>query len=359
MINSDSGELLSQTVSFEANLSNPVPVFIAPPSQIVRGIPPDAENQPENLTPTSQFLELATEFPDNIPRQVTQVSLFVNDTLVSEETEPPFDQITLDLTPYQESGFLDLRLEVTDELGLTGSSPTLPVEIVVLQAQGGLFSSLGRNVYLIIGGVVGLSGAVLFLVLVLAGRLRPRRPGEHARKRKAARDPVTSPLRDEQKSTETNHQDSVLERITKRLPASTRVRWPSRTRPAAAPFGHLVRVSEDGEPDSENMIPVIATDLTFGSDAKQAIIVLDNPAVSPLHARLWSDDDGVFYLEDTGSTSGTYLNYQAVKDQSPPLEHGDLIHIADIGYRFTLSKPTQARKPSITPLNPPAEKDET
>ena len=90
-----------------------------------------------------------------------------------------------------------------------------------------------------------------------------------------------------------------------------------------------------------------------------ALVGRPNPAVSPLHARLWSDDDGVFYLEDTGSTSGTYLNYQAVKDQSPPLEHGDLIHIADIGYRFTLSKPTQTRKPSITPLNPPAEKDES
>jgi hypothetical protein len=34
-----------------------------------------------------------------------------------------------------------------------------------------------------------------------------------------------------------------------------------------------------------------------------------------------------------------------------PLEHGDLIHIGKIGYRFTLSKPAKVRKPVVIPLD--------
>ena len=123
-------------------------------------------------------------------------------------TEPPFDKIPMDLTPFMESGMIEARLEVTDELGLTGSSMALPIEVLVLEPEGGFFSSLGRNVYLIIAGVVGVSGAVLFLVLVLAGRLRPRRIGERRQKRKAAADPVTSPMKVNKEDTQTTGQSA-------------------------------------------------------------------------------------------------------------------------------------------------------
>ncbi|MFN2146719.1 MAG: FHA domain-containing protein [Anaerolineales bacterium] len=345
MINSDSGELLSNTVSFEANLSAPVPVFVSPPDQIVRSYPPDVSADPENLAPTFFTLDLSTEFPDSIPRQVSQVSLYINETLAVQVTEPPFDKIPVDLTPFQKSEMIEARLEVTDELGMTGSSMALPIEVLVLEPEGGFFSSLGRNVYLIVAGVVGVSGAVLFLVLVLAGRLRPRKAGERRQKRKAAADPVTSPVRVNKEDTQP--QANVLDRLTHRLPAAARIQWPARTRPTTDPYGYLVRIAEDGEPDSKTLFPITAKELTFGSDSRQAVLTLDDAAIEPLHARLWIDENGSFFLADADSVSGTYINYTAVNTVGSPLCHGDLIHIGHIGYRFTSSKPNKTRQPTI------------
>jgi hypothetical protein len=358
MVNSDSGELLSNTIAFEANLSTPVPVFVNPPTQIIRSYPAEVKAEPENLIPTILTLDLATEFPDSIPRQVSQVSLFINETLAAQLTEPPFDQIEIDLTAFQESGMIEARLEVVDELGMTGSSMAMPIEVVVIQPEGGIFSSLSRNIYIITAGVVGLSGAVLLLVLVLAGRLRPRRLGERRQKRKAAADPVTAPVRDRKDTTPAPEQTRVLERLTHRLPAAARIQWPARTRPTTDPYGHLVRIAEDGEPDTKTLFPITAKELTFGSDARQVVLTLNDPAIEPLHARLWMDEDGNFFLADGDSVSGTYINYTAVNTVGSPLHHGDLIHIGHIGYRFTSTKPNKTRQPTITPTAQPDDRKE-
>jgi hypothetical protein len=111
-----------------------------------------------------------------------------------------------------------------------------------------------------------------------------------------------------------------------------------------------VQVTEDGQPKSETLFPITVSELTFGSDIKQAVIALDDPSVEPLHARMWRDEEGKFHIEDTGTVAGTWLNYSSVHEASDALEHGDLIHIAKVGYRFTLSRPTTPRKPIITPL---------
>ena len=353
------------SVTFEADLTAPIPVFVSPPTQIVRTIPEDMSNSLENLAPTTQTMEILVQFPDGIQREITQLRLYINGAPLELIEQPPFDTVTFDLTPYQASGEIILRVEVTDELGLTGTSVDTPVDIVVQMPERGLFSLLGRNATLIIGGVVVLSGAVVFLVLVLAGRLRPLRIGERREKRQAARDPVTQPLPPEtekqapKEEPTSEPQESVLERITQRLP-SPRIQWPTRTRPTTDPYGHLVRVSEDGEPITKTLYPITVSELTFGSDTHQVVLFLDDPAVEPLHARLWRDDDGSFHIQDTGSTAGTWLNYAPVSEEGSRVEHGDLIHIAKIGYRITINKPARLRQTKITPLkttDPPSEKE--
>ena len=78
-----------------------------------------------------------------------------------------------------------------------------------------------------------------------------------------------------------------------------------------------------------------------------------------LHARLWMDDGGSFYLADGDSISGTYINYTAVNTVGSPLCHGDLIHIGQIGYRFTSAKPKHTRQPAITSITQPDEQERT
>jgi pSer/pThr/pTyr-binding forkhead associated (FHA) protein len=51
---------------------------------------------------------------------------------------------------------------------------------------------------------------------------------------------------------------------------------------------------------------------TVGRDPLHSSLVLDEPLVSPLHARLWQGDNGVWNLEDLGSHNGTWVRIQEV-----------------------------------------------
>jgi len=54
-------------------------------------------------------------------------------------------------------------------------------------------------------------------------------------------------------------------------------------------------------------------------------LVIDNPAVSHHHARVFTDGDGQLTLEDFGSLNGTFVNGQKVK--TAPLKPGDSVAI--------------------------------
>ena len=50
--------------------------------------------------------------------------------------------------------------------------------------------------------------------------------------------------------------------------------------------------------------------ITVGRDSGNDIEI-DNPAVSGIHARIWLEDN-VIYIEDAGSTNGTYVNGEKI-----------------------------------------------
>jgi hypothetical protein len=346
VVNTELGESRSQTMSFESTLAPPSPIFVVPPTQVVRAIPSGEDRDLANLAPNEVQLEVLVEFPDSIQRELAYSALYVNGEKAVENSQPPYEIFSLDLTPYQASEILVLNVEVMDELGITGNTVDVSLEIVVQQPSGGLFSAMGRNVGWIAGGVVLLSGSVLLLVLVLAGRLRPRQLGERRRKRTAARDPVTQPidLDDEIVATETQ---GTITRLTRRFP--TRLPW--QQRPRTAPFAYLVRVNEDGKPIADTEYPLTSSELTFGSDPTVSGLTLNDPAVESLHTRIWRDEEGHFWVVDMGSVAGTWVNYAPVSTTGSQLEHGDLIHVAKKGFRFTLSRPTRPRRTVVTPLN--------
>lgn len=359
MVNSDIGEFLSDPHQFDTTIAPPTPVFVSPPAEITRIIPEDTRNEPQNLVPTIQTVDVLIEFPDGYTRTITNLALYVNNTLVAETSEEPFAQLTFDLTPYQTAETLNLRLEATDELGLTGSSIDIPVDIAIDTGQSSIIPGLSSNVPIIIGGVIAFTGVILFLVLVIAGRIRPRQLGERRQKRQDRQDPLTQPIKRRakaKKEEQSAQQAKIMERISQRI-STPRIQWPSRTRPTTDPYGTLVRVSEDGEPMKDGTFLITMNELTFGADPKQAVLMLDTPCVEPLHARLWRTDEGNFYLEDFGSVAGTYINYALVAANGTPLHHGDLIHIGKIAYRFNLSQPKEVRKPVVTAIKEPTKKD--
>lgn len=365
MINADIGEILGDPQTFETNILAPTPVFVSPPAAITRLIPDGMRDEPENLVPTFLTQEVLIEFPDGYPREITHLALYVNNTLAAETSEAPFTQITYDLTPYQIDETLNMRLEVTDELGLTATSIEIPIDVTIQGAQSGLIPGLSPNAPFIIIGVIALSGSILFLVLVIAGRIQPRKLGERRQKRQANEDPLTQPVDSDskakpkaQKEEKTAPQTNVMERISQHIP-TPRLQWPSRTpAPETESFGYLVQVTEDGETLKNSTFQITVNELTFGTDPRRATLALDNPSIEPLHARMWRNDDGQFHLEDSGSVAGTWVNYAPVSANGTLLHHGDLIHIGKKAFRFTLNHPPKVRKPVVTALAKPPAEDE-
>jgi hypothetical protein len=116
----------------------------------------------------------------------------------------------------------------------------------------------------------------------------------------------------------------------------------SRSRVPSAP-AYLIRLMNGGEPASAAPIPVIEKEMTFGTDPVQSMYVLDDPSISPLHARIKQTGEGIFAIMDHGSVAGTWVNYEAVA-------HGDRIHFGLMQYRFDLSQPPAESEPKVIPV---------
>jgi len=251
---------------------------------------------------------------------------------------------TWDLTDITASGPYALRVEAEDSFGLVGSSIENITQInVELPAQPPL-AWLTHNLPVISGLVVLLAGAVLLMVLVIGGKIRPTIPGRGsaARRRK---DPVTQPV-------------PVAREPAPRQRSSwaDRLHWPQRhTAPHAYAF--LSRISETDEQTMNTPIPITSEEVTLGSDPRQSMLVLNDPSVEPLHARLTHLENGGFRLADQGSVAGTWVNYTPISQEGINLEHGDLVHVGRIGFRFTLRQPGQTRKPVVKPLQTDPERN--
>lgn len=339
-IQTGDGPLTTNTQVFDLDIQPPNPAFISPALEIRRK-PPEAqaalegEISTEAFDPQEHALEVLVDFPDGRMRPLASTSLFVDGVLVAENHEPPFNQFTWDLRAYNNSGPHLLRVEARDSLGLTGSSIETVVNIIVENPEQSVWNSLYRHRPILTVLSVLLAGAVLFLVLLVGGRIRPLTLGVPQRRRRKS-DPVTQPV-------QVRHEPA-----SRRLPNwVNRLQWPQR-HVASKAYAFLARITETETAPSVTPIPITAQEVTLGSNTDLATLVLNDASVEALHARLIRKDDGSFRLADEGSVAGTWINYTPVSQEGTQLEHGDLIHIGRVGFRFTLRQPGQVRKPVVT-----------
>jgi FHA domain-containing protein len=308
----------------------PSAVLISPPDQITRRTDPDDIYNLQTYSPSQQTLEVLIEFPDGHERPLRGTTLYVDGEAAAENTEEPFDKFTWSLTDYKQSGQHNLVVEVEDSLGLTSKSYPAPVAVTVVQPPSGPQALFARNRSLIVTLSVVTAGGVLLFILFagLRARLPDRAEGRKARRQ--AEDPVTQ---------------AVAIRADARRPAGLAA---SRTRrkPPAAP-AYLARLNADGMPAPGAPIPLIGRELTFGLDPTQATHILDDPSISPLHARLRADDRGGFTIFDQNSVAGTWVGYEPVGREGRRLQHGDVIQIGMLTFRFALSKPPAPSRPRV------------
>lgn len=329
----------------------PNPIFVSPPDEIYRSLVPDVEGNlsAERRTPTEQTIDILIEFPDGFSRELIRTTLYVDGQIAAENTEEPFDRFTWKLDSVNESGRFTLQVEALDSLGLSSISLETPVNITVQRMPEGFAPVIAQNSPLIVTVVVFLVGAVLILVLLRFRKTRPEVQtgnGQRKTRPRPASDPVYQPVQTEKPIT--------TERISR---WTNRLHWPQRSSPRPDPIAFLERLYDYNSLEALTPIPpypIHTTEVTLGNDPNQATIVLEEPTVAALHARLFQNAHREFYISDFGTISGTYVNFRPTNGTQTRIEHGDQIHIGTVGFRFSINPPPQLTLPSLTEAEEPS-----
>ena len=315
------GDLQSEAVTFPIALQPPDPVILNPPDQIVRTLPPGADDNAERQ-PAQQTVQVGVTFPDGHPRDLARLTLLVDGQPAANREKPPYDALTWDLTPYDHGGVHTLQVEAEDVYGLIGRSQPVTVQISVPKPETGLTATLETHNTTLTAGIVALAGIILLSVLVWGGRRR--------RPRAFRASETLSPA-------ETSEATAEAPAPRRWLPWRFGRRAKPETAPAAA-WAYLVPLPQpDAETDTTGEpMAILAAEVALGSDPAQADLVIADPSVEPLHARMWRTDEGVFFIADQRSTAGTWLNYAPVSPEGARVQDGDLIHLGKAGFRFRL-----------------------
>ncbi|MBN2116682.1 MAG: FHA domain-containing protein [Anaerolineales bacterium] len=335
-VETSQGTIHAPEQTFSVDIQPPNPIFISPPLQILRQPPADDPYNDEVLLPARQNIEIIVEFPDGHPRALKRTTLYVDGQIMDENTSEPFETFAWDLSAYEIGGQHEIIVNAEDTLGLQKSSMGIPVTVTVIQPPRGIQALLARYRSYLVLGAIGLAGIAL-LTILLVGRSGGELFKKRREKRKRFEDPVTQPI---PVLTElSDHRSSAAKRS---KTAPRRGAWlqvaPRAPRRPEAP-AYLYRLTNGGEPASVLPIPVLEKDLTFGTDPVQCIRVLDDPSISPLHARIKQTPEGGFVIYDHGSVAGTWVNYEPVTREGRHLAHGDRIHFGQLLYRFDLNQP--------------------
>ena len=329
--------------TFNVDVQPPNPFFVAPPAQITRQPPAEDPYNPDILNPTQQGLEVIVEFPDGHNRALKRAILYVDGQIAQENTSAPFEKFTWDLSPYDQSGQHEIIVEVEDVLGLKKASVSTTVTLTVIPAPKGIQVVLVRYRSYVILGAIGLAGIALLAILLRSRGSRGSSTIERIETRKRLEDPLTQPvaaLTDSSASAAKKSKTQPRKPIAPNWMQSKPTRVPEAT-------AYLIRLTNGGEPASVAPIPVLERDMTFGTDPVQSVYVLDDPSISPLHARIKQTEAGGFMLFDHGSVAGTWVNFEPVTREGHRLKHGDRIHFGQMVYRFDLNQPPAESEPQV------------
>ena len=325
-VNVGGSVVTSAPAAYSVTIQPPLVSILDLPAEIVRATD-DAGADPATIEPRLQTLAVQVNFPDNLPRPVTKLQLLVDGAVVDERTSPPLDSVTWDLSGYGETAAHGVQVVAVDELGLEGRSDIANV-LVRLSIPAPVTRFAGPALLVLAGvGVLGVALiAVVFAIVVYV-----RRPTV-----------ITTVVRD----------------TSQRVKEFTEPFMPTPLR--GSPHTRSKAYLEMAAPDQDQPHPpieLLGDNLRMGRDGTLAQIIFPDRSVSRLHARITEETDGVFFIYDEGSTSGTWVNYNQVPMTGQPLQHGDLINLGRVQLRFIMRKLAEAETappaaPAVEPARP-------
>lgn len=305
-LDTDLGQAESSRMDFRLDLTPPDIAFINPPNEIRRETD-DLNLTVDQIPPTSQSLDLLFTFPDGYERPVTSSQLIVDEQVIQTKSEPPFDAFEWDLSVYTETGLHTLRAMIVDSFGMEANSVDVPVLVSISRPPGGLAALRPALGSLLTALGVLIAGVILAVALLSRGgrtRLRP--------------------------SVKVSPRVNRVDRIALR-----------RSGPAEA---FLIPLQPAGDP-----IDLTGADLILGSDASLAAVVIDDPSVGGMHARIIRQADGGYLVRDQGSVAGTWVNFELVPEDGRLLRQGDRIQLGRVEFRFRLPGDAPTREIKVYP----------
>jgi hypothetical protein len=310
----------SDKISFDLKAEAPNPILLSPPSEIQASWVQGSDKK-WALTPNVYTFKYLVEFPDGHKRDLTAARLFVDGQLVDEVTAEPFDELKWNFSQYSESGTHQIQVFVEDVAGFTSHTLQIPVLLAIdPKPQTALQKFFEQINYTTLGIVLLLVLLGIFLALFFRRKFLRRQ--EHSREFRAGdNDPVHQRV--------LPAEEDFATQTVQEAPAD----WPRLPSGAKAP-ARLLLLSPEPQPKAGANIPLSIQDTMLGANPVRCEIVLSGATVSAQHARIFTDAARHFFLADNGSAAGTWLNYAPVSHQGARLQHGDLINIGAVSFRF-------------------------
>ncbi len=348
-IKTDQLDIATEPINFELEVLPPNPIFLTPPINIVRANRAslgEAFNEETNYTPTEQLVDILIEFPDGRPRDLVRTTLYVDGEIAAENKVPPFDQFSWNLNSYLTSGAHTIKVEAEDLLGLSGVSIDNTVQITIQQTPQNVVSTIAKNAPVIAGSTVAVTGGILLLVLVLRGRIQPKRFGRGRRKKL----PQSS-----QERQIPNTPTVQLQPLPGRGRFSNwmnRFSWPQRGNISDHGIAYMEPISPENGRTTIERIDITYGEIAFGKNQQLATQAFSDNSVDDLHARIRVNAQDGTMIFDENSTAGTWVNYQPISVEGVQLFHGDIIHFGRVGFIFKLNDSARIPKPVIIPQEP-------
>ena len=336
-IDTSSGRITSSFDAVDLTIEAPNPILIDPPLLVERDWlvdPVDARIR--DLEPDQVQIEYIYTFTDDHPRELSSARLYVDNEVVQEVTQEPFEAFVLDLTPYETNQEISFFVEIEDSLGFQARTQPSLIDITVAPMpltfwEGLMRLELTPERWIILASVL-VTGTILIVAIVLVGK-RQAFWREQAAKHKRRIDPVTQPVKIKQADERSKSGIPGNQAVGKQVEAM------------------LIPLNECYEPNRKKTVVLDRKEWVIGSDPVQARLVIANAALDDVHARLIHTDPGEYWLRDQNSIAGTWVNFAPITSKGVRLIHGDLIHFAKALYRFELTHPTENREIKIITYN--------
>jgi hypothetical protein len=307
----------SPALNFSLDIRPPAAAWKEFPDRLVRQ--GTSVSQPvEDYLPSAVDLKVEVTFPDGHPRRIVSMQLFADDRLAAVCDQSACDGVHWNVSGYSHSGPVSLRLAVSDELGLEGQTAERKLDVEVWRPSGG---EVFRARYLLpLSIILAVAAAVGVLIAGIANLHR-------AQTAQAAGALIFPPAKNNL-PLRWKGWKGLWENISRR---------PRPAADAGETYVLLEPLAPSGRP-----LAVSADNTTAGRDARAAALLVDDPSVSPLHARITRMGDGAPWVFDLGSAAGSWINFEEIPPEGAPLRDGDRLNFGRAAFRVRLKPPPDA-----------------